>query len=93
MVGVTSSVADEEALETGITITTTNHIDVMAFNAKKLSMVPNTLATALCRLLAHVMKKHRQENKNNASVYIAIPLECNQRRSIIRINQSEQAPD
>ena len=23
------------------------------------------LATALCRLLAHIMKKHRQENKNN----------------------------
>ena len=79
------------ALETGITTTTENYIDVMALNAKKFGIAPNTLATALCRLLAHVMKKHRKENKNNASV--AHPLECNQRRSIIRINQSEQAPD
>ena len=63
----------------------------MTLNVKKLSIAPNTLATALCRLLAHVMKKHRQENKNDASV--AIPLEGNQRRSIIRINQSEQVPD
>ena len=67
------------------------YVDVMALNAKKLSIAPNTLATALCRLLAHIMKKHRKENNNNASV--AIPLECNQRRSIIRINRSEQAPD
>ena len=79
------------ALETGITIATNNYIDVMALNAKKLNVAPKILATALCRLLAHIMKKHMKENKNNASV--AIPLERNQRRSIIRINQSEQAPD
>ena len=58
------------ALETGIPITTTNYIDIMALNAKKLSIAPNTLATVLCRLLAHVMKKHRKENNNNASVVI-----------------------
>ena len=75
----------------GITVTTNNYIDVMALNAKKLSVAPKVLAAALCRLLAHIMKKHMKENKNNASV--AIPLEGNQRRSIIRINQSEQAPD
>ena len=66
----------------------------MALNAKKLDIAPNTLATALCQLLALIIKKHRQENDNddnNASV--AVPLECNQRRSIIRITQSEQAPD
>ena len=78
------------ALETGITITTTNYIEVMALNAKKFSIAPDTLAMALCRFLAHVMKKHMKENNNNVSV--AVPLECNQRRSIIRINQSEQAP-
>ena len=78
-------------LETGITIMSTNYVDVMALNARKFGIAPNTLATALCRLLAHVMEKHRLENKNNASV--AIPLECNQRRSIIRTNRSEQAPD
>ena len=79
------------ALETGITITSANYVDVMALNAKKLNIAPDTLSTALCRLLAHIMKKHRKENNNNASV--AIPLECNQRRSIIRVNRSEQAPD
>ena len=78
-------------LETGITITPANYVDVMALNAKKFNIAPDTLSTALCRLLAHIMKKHRKENNNNASV--AIPLECNQRRSIIRINRSEQAPD
>ena len=45
------------ALETGTTITTENYIDVMALNAKKFSIAPNTLATALCRLLAHVMEQ------------------------------------
>ena len=79
------------ALETGITITSTNYVDIMALNAKKFNIAPDTLSKAVCRLLAHIMKKHRKENNNNASV--AIPLECNQRRSIIRINRSEQAPD
>ena len=79
------------ALETGITITPANYVDVMALNAKKLNIAPDTLSSAVCRLLARIMKKHRKENNNNASV--AIPLECNQRRSIIRINRSEQAPD
>ena len=63
----------------------------MALNAKKFNIAPDTLSKAVCRLLAHIMKKHRKENNNNASV--AIPLEGNQRRSIIRINRSEQAPD
>ena len=80
-------------LETCITITTTNYIDVMALNAKKLNVAPNTLAKALCQLLAHIMKKHRQENNNDDTASVAVPLECNQRRSIIRITQSEQAPD
>ena len=55
------------ALETGITITPANYVDVMALNAKKFNIAPDTLSTALCRLLAHIMKKHRKENNNNAS--------------------------
>ena len=74
-------------------ITTANYIDVMALNAKKLNVAPSTLAKALCQLLAHIMKKHRQENSNDNTASVAVPLECNQRRSIIRITQSEQAPD
>ena len=84
------------ALKTGITITAetaANYIDVMALNAKKLNVAPRTLATALCQLLAHIMQKHMQENNNNNTASVAVPLECNQRRSIIRITQSEQAPD
>ena len=81
------------ALKTGVIITTANYIDVMALNAKKLNVAPSTLAKALCQLLAHIMKKHRQENSNDNTASVAVPLECNQRRSIIRITQSEQAPD
>ena len=80
-------------LKTGVTITTANYVDVMALNAKKLNVAPSTLAKALCQLLAHIMKKHMQENSNNNTASVAVPLECNQRRSIIRITQSEQAPD
>ena len=31
-------------------------------------------------LLAHIMKKHMQENSNNNTASVAVPLECNQRR-------------
>ena len=77
-------------LETGIVVTEANYVDIMALNATVLGVPLNTLATALCRFLAHIAKVHKREN-HIASV--AIPLGCNQRRSIIRTNQSEQEPD
>ena len=57
------------ALETGVNITPANYVDIMALNAKKLDVQPETLAKALCRLslLAHITKKHQREN-NNVSV-------------------------
>ena len=78
------------ALETGVTITDDNYVDVIALNAKKLTVQPKVLAKAVCRLLARITVKHRREN-NIASV--AQSLDSNQRRSIIRTNQSEQEPD
>ena len=39
-------------LETGMTITAANYVDVMALNAKKLAVQPEVLAKALCRLLS-----------------------------------------
>ena len=77
-------------LETGVTITDANYVDVIALNAKKLTVQPKVLAKAVCRLLALITAKHRREN-NIASV--AQSLDSNQRRSIIRTNQSEQEPD
>ena len=77
-------------LETGIVVTEANYVDIMALNATVLGVPLNTLATALCRFLAHTAKVHKREN-HIASV--AVPLGCNQRRSIIRTNQSEQEPD
>ena len=77
-------------LETGVSITAANYVDIMALNAKKLATQPEVLAKALCRLLSYITKKHKREN---FIASVAIPLGCNQRRSIIRINQSEQAPD
>ena len=77
-------------LETGVAITSANYVDIMALNAKKLGVAADSLATALCRLLAHITKKHRREN---SIASVAIPLGCNQRRSIIRTSQSEQEPD
>ena len=77
-------------LETGIVVTEANYVDIMALNATVLGVPLNTLATALCRFLAHIAKVHKREN-HIASV--AVPLGCNQRRSIIRTNQSEQEPD
>ena len=59
----------------------------MALNAKKLGAQPETLAKALCRLLAHIAKKHQRQNNN---VSVATTLESNQRRSIIRMTPSEQ---
>ena len=76
-------------LDTGVTITAENYVDVIALNAKKLTVQPKVLAKAVCRLLAHIMKKHRREN-NIASV--AQSLDSNQGRSIIRTSQSEQEP-
>ena len=67
-----------------------NYVDIMALNAKKLDVQPETLAKALCRLLAHITKKHQRENNN---VSVATTLESNQRRSIIRTTPSEQPPD
>ena len=51
-------------LETGIAITEVNYVDIMALNATALGVPPNTLtlAMALCQLLAHIVKMHRQEN-------------------------------
>ena len=77
-------------LETGVNITSANYVDIMALNAKKLDVQPETLAKALCRLLAHITKKHQRENNN---VSVATTLESNQRRSIIRTTPSEQPPD
>ena len=77
-------------LETGVNITPENYVDIMALNAKKLDVQPETLAKALCRLLAHITKKHQRENNN---VSVATTLESNQRRSIIRTTPSEQPPD
>ena len=77
-------------LETGVSITAANYVDIMALNAKKLGTQPETLAKALCRLLAHITKKHQRENNN---VSVAATLESNQRRSIIRTTPSEQPPD
>ena len=81
-------------LETGMTITAANYVDVMALNAKKLAVQPEVLAKALCRLLllAHITKKHKHRRENSIAS-VAIPLGCNQRRSIIRTRQPEQAPD
>ena len=76
-------------LDTGVTITADNYVDVIALNAKKLTVQPKVLAKAVCRLLAHITKKHRREN-NIASV--AQSLDSNQGRSIIRTSQSEQEP-
>ena len=76
-------------LDTGVTITAENYVDVIALNAKKLTVQPKVLAKAVCRLLAHITKKHRREN-NIASV--AQSLDSNQGRSIIRTSQSEQEP-
>ena len=77
-------------LETGVNITQANYVDIMALNAKKLGTQPEMLAKALCRLLAHITKKHQRENNN---VSVAATLESNQRRSIIRTTPSEQPPD
>ena len=49
-------------LDTGVTITAANYVDVIALNAKKLTVQPKVLAKAVCRLLAHITKKHRREN-------------------------------
>ena len=73
-----------------MTIPAANYVDVIALNAKKLTVQPKVLAKAVCRLLAHITRKHRREN-NIASV--AQSLDSNQRRSIIRTNQFEQEPD
>ena len=78
------------SLETGIIITAANYVDIMALNAKKLDVQPEILSKALCRLLAHITRKHQREN---TKVSVATTLESNQRRSIIRTNQSEQPPD
>ena len=77
-------------LETGVEISVANYIDIMALNAKKLAVQPEVLSKALCRLLAHITKKHRREN--NVSVATTLG-NSNQRRSIIRTDQSEQPPD
>ena len=77
-------------LETGVAVTDATYMDIMALNAKKLAVQPEVLSKALCRLLAHITKKHRRENQIAS---VAAPLGCNQRRSIIRTGQSEQAPD
>ena len=77
-------------LETGVEISVANYIDIMALNAKKLAVQPGVLSKALCRLLAHITKKHRREN--NVSVATTLG-NSNQRRSIIRTDQSEQPPD
>ena len=53
----------------------------MALNATKLAVQPEVLSKALCRLLAHITKKHRREN--NVSVATTLG-NSNQRRSIIR---------
>ena len=47
-------------LDTGVTIMADNYVDVIALNAKKLHVAvqPEVLAKALCRLLAHITKKH-----------------------------------
>ena len=76
--------------ETGVEISVANYIDIMALNAKKLAVQPEVLSKALCRLLAHITKKHRREN--NVSVATTLG-NSNQRRSIIRTDQSEQPPD
>ena len=77
-------------LETGVEISVANYIDIMALNAKKLAVQHEVLSKALCRLLAHITKKHRREN--NVSVATTLG-NSNQRRSIIRTDQSEQPPD
>ena len=49
-------------LETGVSITTANYVDIMALNAKKLATQPEVLAKALCRLLSYITRKHKREN-------------------------------
>ena len=88
--GLVVTVRQQFTLETGVEISVANYIDIMALNAKKLDVQPETLAKALCRLLAHITKKHQRENNN---VSVATTLESNQRRSIIRTTPSEQPPD
>ena len=79
------------ALQTGIQISAANYTDAMALNAAKLAVQPEVLSKAICRLLAHITKKHRCEN--NVSVATTLG-NSNQRRSIIRtVDQPERPPD
>ena len=89
-----AAVRQQFALETGIQISVANYIDIMALNATKLAVQPEVLSKALCRLLAHITKKHHRENNVSVATTLGI---SNQRRSIIQAHAElcrlEQEPD
>ena len=76
---------------TGITLCEATYTDVMAINYKKLQVDKTVLAKALCALLAQIAREHTKHNKR-VFASVAIPLGCNQRRSIISPLAAEQAP-
>ena len=76
--------------KTGVRISNTNYIDIMAIDYRKLGVDSKTLATALCELLAQIVRIHTKENKIAS---VAHSLGSNQRRLIIQTHRSERAPD
>ena len=80
------------ARTTGITLCEATYTDIMAINYKKLQVDKTILAKALCALLAQIARVHTKYNKREFAS-VAIPLGCNQRRSIISPLAAERAPD
>ena len=66
--------------KTGIRISNTNYVEIMAIDYHKLGVGSKTLATALCELLAQIARIHTKENKIAS---VAHSLGSNQRRLII----------
>ena len=76
--------------KTGVRISNTNYVDIMAIDYRKLGVDSKTLATALCELLAQIVRIHTKENKIAS---VAHSLGSNQRRLIIQTNRFERPPD
>ena len=76
--------------ETGIRVSHTNYIDIMAIDYHKLGVDSKILATALCKFLARIARTHTKMNKIAS---VAFPLGSNQRRLIIQTHRSERPPD
>ena len=82
--------------KTGVRINDTTYIDVMAIDYKKLNVDAVKLAKALCALLADVVRIRISQiarKRPTTVASVALPLDSNQRRSIIPTVQLEREPD